>query len=253
VKLVVLATDSSSTWMLVNALNEDYPDLHVAIENPISRLVLLKKRMVRIGVVKVIGQVLFMLYLPLLGRLSAKRIQSLVASAGLQTKPPTGVFVARFDSVNSQACREWLHNEQPTVVVLNGTRIVSPALLASCNAIFLNTHCGITPAYRGVHGGYWALVRGDKNNVGVTVHLVDAGVDTGSIVFQKTIKIDEQDNFLTYPVKQYIAGIPLMRCAIANVISGNLRTHRRNDLPSAIWHHPTLWHYLWACLRHGVH
>lgn len=251
-KLVVLATDSSSTWMMVNALREDYPDLHVVIENPISRLMLLKRRMARIGVVKVIGQMLFMLHLPALRRLNATRIQSLVASAGLTTQPPTGVSITRFDSVNSQACVEWLHKEQPSVVVLNGTRIVSVALLSSCNAVFLNTHCGITPAYRGVHGGYWALVRGDKNNVGVTVHLVDAGVDTGGIVFQETIKIDKHDNFLTYPVKQYIVGIPLMRRAIADVISGNLRTHRRNDLPSAIWYHPTLWQYLWARLRHGV-
>lgn len=251
-KLVVLATDSLSTWMMVSALREDYPDLHIVIENSISRLVLLKRRMARIGVVKVIGQVLFMLYLPVLMRLSAKRIQSLVASAGLSTKPPAGVLIAQFDSVNSQACIEWLHKEQPSIVVLNGTRIVSAALLASCNAVFLNTHCGITPAYRGVHGGYWALVRGDKNNVGVTVHLVDAGVDTGGIVFQEAIKIDKHDNFLTYPVKQYTVGIPLMRRAIADVISGNLRTHRRNDLPSAIWRHPSLWEYLWARLRRGI-
>jgi len=252
VKYVVLATDSSSTWMMVSALREDYPDLHVVVENPISRLMLLKRRMARIGVVKVIGQMLFMLCLPALRRLNATRIQSLVTSAGLSTQPPTGVSITRFASVNSQACIEWLRKVQPTVVVLNGTRIVSPALLASCNAVFLNTHCGITPAYRGVHGGYWALVRGDKDNVGVTVHLVDAGVDTGGIVFQGTIKVDEQDNFLTYPVKQYLVGIPLMRHAIADAISGNLRAHRRDDLPSAIWHHPTLWQYLWARLRHGV-
>lgn len=251
-KLVVLATDSPSTWMMVNALREDHPNLRVVIENPISRLMLLKRRMARIGVVKVVGQILFMLYLPVLKRWSAKRIRVLVASAGLSTEPLSNVSITRFDSVNSQACIDWLHQEQPSVVVLNGTRIVSPALLASCNAIFLNTHCGITPAYRGVHGGYWALVCGDLENVGVTVHLVDAGVDTGGIVFQAAIEIDEQDNFLTYPVKQYIAGIPLMRRAIADVISGNLRMHRRDDLPSAIWHHPTLWQYLWARLRRGV-
>lgn len=251
-KLVVLGTNSSSTWMMVNALSKDYPDLQVVIENSVSRLMLLKRRMARIGVGKVIGQILFMLYLPVLRRLSANRIQSLLASADLSIKPPTGVPITRFDSVNSQACIEWLRIMQPSVVILNGTRIVSPTVLASCNAVFLNTHCGITPAYRGVHGGYWALMRGDLDNVGVTVHVVDAGVDTGSIVFQKTIKVDEQDNFLTYPIKQYIAGIPLMQCAISNMVSGRLRTHRRDDLPSAIWYHPTLWQYLWARFRYGV-
>jgi len=208
--------------------------------------------MVRVGVLKVIGQILFMLLLPIMSRLSERRIQSLVTSAGLSTLRPTGIPIARFNSVNSQACVKWLKKERPSVVVLNGTRIVSPKLLRSCNAVFLNTHCGITPAYRGVHGGYWALVCGDKDNVGVTVHLVDAGIDTGDIVFQETIKIDEQDNFLTYPVKQYIVGIPLMRRAIADVISGNLQTFRRGDLSSAVWYHPSVWQYIWARFWHGV-
>lgn len=250
--LVVLATDSSSTWMMVNALKADYSNIHVAIENPISRFVLLKRRVARIGMFTVFGQLLFMLYVPMLRLSSAKRLQSLLASAELSTTPPAEVSITRFDSVNSQACIDWLHKMQPAVVVLNGTRIVSSALLASCNALFLNTHCGITPAYRGVHGAYWALVRGDKKNVGVTVHLVDAGVDTGGIVSQEMINIDAQDNFLTYPVKQYVAAIPLMRRAVADAFSGNLRTYRRADLPSAIWYHPTLWQYWWMRLLHGV-
>ncbi len=251
-KLVVLATDSSSTWMMVNALRMDYPHLKVVIEEPISIFLLLKKRVARIGISKVLGQMLFMLCIPLLRRLSYKHIKSLIKSAGLSTRQPAELSIARFESVNSQSCIEWLSIEHPTVVVLNGTRIVSPALLASCNAVFLNTHCGITPAYRGVHGGYWALERGDCDNVGVTVHLVDAGVDTGSIIYQDTIMVDEEDNFVTYPVKQYISGIPLMRRAISDAISSNLRPYRRDDLPSAIWHHPTVWKYIWARLRHGV-
>lgn len=251
-KLVVLATDSSSTWMMVNALRVDYPDLKVAIEEPISKIFLLKRRAARMGISKVLGQILFMLYVPVLRSLSYKHIKLLVASAGLSTRKPADLSIARFDSVNSQSCIEWLSIEHPTVVVLNGTRIVTPALLASCNAVFLNTHCGITPAYRGVHGGYWALVREDNDNFGVTVHMVDAGVDTGSILYQDKIIVDDQDNFVTYPVKQYISGIPLMRRAISDVISSNLRPYRREDLSSAIWHHPTLWKYIWERLRNGV-
>jgi folate-dependent phosphoribosylglycinamide formyltransferase PurN len=238
--------------MMVNALRVEYPDLQLAIENPISRYILLKKRVARLGLVRVGGQILFMLYLVMLKRLSAKSIQSIVASSGLSAKPPHGLSIAQFDSVNSQACIEWLQKKKPTVVILNGTSILSTELLASCNALFLNIHCGVTPTYRGVHGGYWALFCGDKDSVGVTVHVVDKGVDTGNIVFQETIQIDHQDNFLTYPVKQYIVGIPLIRQAIADAVSGNLKTYRRDDLPSAIWSHPTIWQYIWARLRYGV-
>lgn len=250
--VVVLGTNSLSTWMVVNALRENYPDICVAIEKPISRVKLIQRRIARLGVAAVVGQLLFMLYISVISRMSAGRIRMMIQSANLTAEQPEGVLIKRFDSVNSADCIDWLRAKQPMVVILNGTRIVSPALLESCNAVFLNIHCGITPAYRGVHGGYWALACGDHHNVGVTIHVVDAGVDTGQIVFQQSIQIDIHDSFVTYPFKQYIAGIPLMQIAVSDAISGQLRTYSRNDLPSVIRYHPTLWKYLWTRARYGV-
>ena len=43
----------------------------------------------------------------------------------------------------------WRHS--PRVVIVNGTRIIQERVLQSVDAIFLNTHAGITPMYRGVH------------------------------------------------------------------------------------------------------
>lgn len=243
-KVVVLATDSPSTWMLVNALRIDYPNLKVVLELPVSRWILMRRRVTRIGIIAVFGQILFMSGLPLLRLLARRRIRTLLDLAGLNVQCPPKLVITRFNSVNSDQCVAWLGTEQPDVVVLNGTRIVSGAVLNACQAFFLNTHCGITPAYRGVHGAYWALFKGDKKNAGVTIHGVDAGIDTGSIVYQALIDIDKDDNFATYPIKQYILGIPLMRRALEDFHSGSLITTERNDLPSSIWHHPAIWTYL---------
>jgi phosphoribosylglycinamide formyltransferase-1 len=251
-KIVVLAAESASTWIIVNALRANYPDLRVCIEKPVSRFVLLRNRMRKLGLVNVIGQMLFMLCLPMLRQLSKRRIAQLTSSAGLSAAPPTDLVCTRFDSVNSEACREWLRSATPDAVVVNGTRILSRETLTACPAVFLNTHCGITPAYRGVHGGYWALAQGDPAHAGVTVHVVDAGIDTGDIAYQMAIKIDRQDNFLTYPVRQYVAAVPLMKAAIEDVRTGNLKTYKRDDLPSALWFHPTLCQYLLTRLRRGV-
>ena len=49
-------------------------------------------------------------------------------------------------------------------MILNGTRIVSKKVISSIGCLFINTHCGITPKYRGVHGGYWAIYNNDLNN-----------------------------------------------------------------------------------------
>lgn len=251
-KVVVLATDSLSTRMVVNSLLKDYPDLQVVFEEPVSILKLLKKRMYRVGLWNVLGQILFMFYFFILRRLSRNRIHELINNSGLSYKLPSCLLIRRYDSINSNDCIAWLAVEKPNVVVLNGTSIISLEVLRSCNAFFLNTHCGVTPAYRGVHGGYWALYLGDKSNVGVTIHQVDAGIDTGAIAYQEIITIDDLDNFSTYPIKQYIAGIPLMHRALADVEAGRLCCFRRNDLFSAVWLHPTLWQYVFAYWKRGV-
>ncbi len=58
------------------------------------------------------------------------------------------------------------------------------ATLAAIDAPFINYHAGINPKYRGQHPGYWALASDDAENAGVTIHLVDEGVDTGSVLYQ---------------------------------------------------------------------
>ena len=106
------------------------------------------------------------------------------------------------------------------VVVVNGTRIIARRVLEASDAVFINTHCGITPEYRGVHGGYWALYRSDPENCGVTVHLVDPGIDTGGILAQQRIEPGPHDNFVTYPYLQLAAGLPLLVEAVGSALEG---------------------------------
>lgn len=251
-KLLILANESSTTWMLVNTLRQEYPNLVVALDQPQKKMHLLKRRIKKIGLLPVLGQILFMCYLPILKRLSVDRIQQLERQYNLNSEAPAGLEFIQFESVNSMHCIEWLSAQKPDIIVVNGTRILSKDVLEACNAKFINIHCGITPTYRGVHGGYWALYCQDFENVGVTIHLVDTGIDTGKIVSQALIDVDENDNFLTYPVKQYAAAIPLVRRALSDLEKNCLETRSGCNRVSSIWHHPTLLQYLRARFLYGV-
>ncbi|KTT12534.1 hypothetical protein NS2R_09585 [Pseudomonas oryzihabitans] len=237
---------------MVNALLDEYPDLLLAVEQPVSKIKLLKRRARKLGTFAIVGQLFFMIYMALIRRLNRSRLKSLEAALLLDSSQPREIKFPVFSSVNSEECIAWLKQQAPEVVVLNGTRIVSPAVLKCIDAVFLNIHCGITPAYRGVHGGYWAFYCEDLENAGVTIHVVDSGIDTGDVIYQATISRDIDDSFLSYPLKQYQAGIPLLKRAIVNLKSSRLVTFKRIDLPSNIWVHPTLWQYLVAKWRRGV-
>jgi len=110
---------------------------------------------------------------------------------------------------------------------------------------------GITPKYRGVHGGYWALVNKDRANCGVTVHLIDQGIDTGGVLYQDTINTDHSDNINTYPIHQIAKGISLMKAALEDITEDQINV-RPGVYPSKLWYHPTLIEYFKHWVQKGV-
>lgn len=79
-----------------------------------------------------------------------------------------------------------------TVVLAGFMRIVKPKLLEAFPNRVLNIHPAILPAFPGVHSWTQALDYGCKV-AGVTVHFVDAGTDSGPIIVQKTVSVEEDD------------------------------------------------------------
>lgn len=126
-----------------------------------------------------------------------------------------------------------------------GTRIIGRDTLAAVPAPFINYHAGINPKYRGKCGGYWSLARGDHEHFGVTVHLVDLGVDTGGILHWDKAVAEAGDNFATYHFLLAAVGRAVVLRALDDVLCGRMRSIRRK-MPSQQWYHPTLWNYLWT-------
>ncbi len=80
------------------------------------------------------------------------------------------------------------------VVVLAGfMRILSAAFVDTWPDRIVNTHPSLLPAFPGAHAVPDALAHGVKVS-GVTVHLVDHGVDTGAIVAQRAVDVLPDDD-----------------------------------------------------------
>lgn len=79
-----------------------------------------------------------------------------------------------------------------TVVLAGFMRIVKPGLLAAFPGRVLNIHPALLPAFPGLHSWKQALDYGAKV-AGCTVHLVDAGTDSGPIIVQRAVPVLEDD------------------------------------------------------------
>jgi phosphoribosylglycinamide formyltransferase-1 len=83
---------------------------------------------------------------------------------------------------------------RPDLVISAGfMRILGAAVLNRFPGRVLNTHPALLPAFPGAHGVRDTLAYGAKVT-GCTLHIVDAGVDTGPIVAQTAVAIEPDDD-----------------------------------------------------------
>ena len=83
----------------------------------------------------------------------------------------------------------------PDLVVSAGfMKVLGPAVLGAHRAI--NTHPALLPSFPGAHGVRDALAHGVRVT-GCTCHWVDAGVDTGPIIEQRAVRVEEGDTVET--------------------------------------------------------
>jgi methionyl-tRNA formyltransferase len=252
-EIVLLARPSATSRVVYHFLREVASVSLVVLERPVPSWKVALRRTRKLGWGTVFGQAAFqVLVLPWLKRAAAGRLREIHAQHGLRDAPLEGTRVLNVPSANSPQCQEALRQAHPAIVVVNGTRILSKALLECVPATFLNMHAGITPAYRGVHGGYWALVEQRPDLCGVTVHVMDAGIDTGRVLAQALIHPEPRDNFTTYPWLQLAAGLPLLAAAITRIGSGEVAGVDPLTSTSRLWSHPTLWEYCRARIALGV-
>ena len=79
------------------------------------------------------------------------------------------------------------------IVCLAGfMRIISPYFIKKYKNRILNIHPALLPAYPGLDAQKKALENGARYT-GCTVHLVDEGVDSGPIILQAVVKVNEND------------------------------------------------------------
>ena len=57
----------------------------------------------------------------------------------------------------------------------------------------INLHISYLPWNRGAHPNFWAFY--DNTPIGLTIHLIDEGIDTGPILFQKKVKFLQEKTF----------------------------------------------------------
>jgi phosphoribosylglycinamide formyltransferase 1 len=92
-----------------------------------------------------------------------------------------------------EALGEAIDRHSPDLVLLAGfMKIVSPGVVERFRGRMINTHPALLPAFPGAHAVRDALAHGVKVT-GCTVHFVEEEVDSGPIIAQETVAVEDDD------------------------------------------------------------
>jgi len=126
----------------------------------------------------------------------------------------TNIPIYFTDNHNNKANVLLCQKNKVKLIVLGGTRILSPEVINSCECGILNAHPGIIPQYRGMDVVAWSIYNGDV--VGATCHLIAPEIDAGHILLKRELVYSQDDDLLTIRIKNMILCADLMVESVKN-------------------------------------
>lgn len=99
----------------------------------------------------------------------------------------------------------------------------------------LNIHASLLPRYRGVSPLSEAILQGESET-GVTIMLIDAGIDTGPLLLKRAIPISEDDTTGSLTTKLATFGASALVTALPLWVAGTLQPQPQNEQEASYTH-----------------
>jgi methionyl-tRNA formyltransferase len=141
-----------------------------------------------------------------------------------------GIAVIRPDRINAPETVEAIAAREPEILLsCQYAQILGAGIRGVASMATLNLHFGPLPRYRGVAPIFWAIRNGETEH-GVTLHHVDAGVDSGDLLATARVPIGPSDTARDLYERSTEAGIELLRETWSSIQAGHLpRTPQEAD------------------------
>jgi methionyl-tRNA formyltransferase len=134
-----------------------------------------------------------------------------------------GLEIHQPESVNSPESLRLIEEFEPeAIIVASYGEILSGELLQIPQRGAINLHASLLPKYRGAAPIEWAIIRGERET-GITTFLMDEGMDTGDILVQRRIPIEDDDTAGSLKAKLAQVGAEAMLETLEGLGKGTLK------------------------------
>lgn len=142
-----------------------------------------------------------------------------------------GLPVFNPDSVNSPQFIETVKTLNPDLnLSVSYDQIFKEEIIQITPQGLVNFHAGKLPFYRGRNVINWALINGEEE-IGITAHYVNGGIDTGDIIMQRILPIFWEDTYGDV-LKRVVKAFPeLVTDTVGLIANGRVKRKSQKDLP----------------------
>ena len=160
-------------------------------------------------------------------------VESLFFTGGRAPCVPGDVPLVRVENINAKEAVELVQRLAPDIVCVNGTNLLREPMLALIPRIphgIINLHTGLSPYSRGGNCDLFMLLEGRPEMVGITIHHIDKGIDSGDIIITARPELAEGDNFEMIEARSFRLGIDMMLVAVRQLMEDRAERVRQWEL-----------------------
>ncbi|HXS38210.1 MAG TPA: formyltransferase family protein [Flavipsychrobacter sp.] len=125
-------------------------------------------------------------------------------------------------STNGKKTEALLKKLKPDIIIQNGAGdLLKPNIFNIPSIMSVNMHHGVAPKLRGASSIFWGVYYGRKDWVGVTVHKIDAGIDTGPVLKRAEVAFEYGEHPAKLFAEATITGTRLLLEALHDIEKNN--------------------------------
>lgn len=139
------------------------------------------------------------------------------------------LFVLQPTNLKNEDFNTALQNLQPDLQIVVAFRMLPKIVWQLPKFGTFNLHASLLPEYRGAAPIHWSIINGETKT-GVTTFFIDDKIDTGEIILQDTIAINEDETVGTLHDKLMYLGAKLVLKTVDLIETGNITTTKQPEL-----------------------
>ena len=144
-------------------------------------------------------------------------------------------------ALNASETLDAIEAHRPGFIALFGTGLLTSEFLRRFPDRIFNLHVGMPEHYRGSSCNFWPIHELRLEYLGAAVHRVDAGIDSGEVLAEASVSLEEHDDEQSLSAKTWLLGTELMAGVISKWLKGIPLTvlpqkKKRKTLPDERFH-----------------